>query len=60
MQSFLNGCFCQVLNVFICALEYVIRKFHGNRVEVGMELNGTHQFPAYSDDVNLLDENITQ
>lgn len=56
--EFLNGCFRRVLNVFICALGYAIRNFHGNRVEVEMELNGTHKFPAYSDDVNLLDENI--
>jgi hypothetical protein len=38
--------------LFNFALEYVIRKVQGN--QVGLKLNGTHQFLAYADNVNLL------
>jgi hypothetical protein len=33
-------------------VEYVIRKVQKN--QVGLKLNGTHQFLAFVDDVNLL------
>jgi hypothetical protein len=36
-------------------LEYAIRKVQGN--QVGLKLNGTHQFLFYADDVNLLGDN---
>jgi hypothetical protein len=42
--------------LFNFALEYVIRKVQEN--QVGLKLNGTHQFLAYADDVNLLRDNI--
>jgi hypothetical protein len=38
------------------ASEYVIRKVRENQVR--LKLNGTHQILAYSDDVNLLGDNI--
>jgi hypothetical protein len=37
-------------------LEYTIRKVQEN--QVGLKLNGTHQLLAYTDDVNLLEDNI--
>jgi hypothetical protein len=42
--------------LFICALEYSIRKVQEN--QVGLKLNGTHQVLAYADDVNLLGDNM--
>jgi hypothetical protein len=37
-------------------LEYAIRKVQEN--QVGLKLNGTHQLLAYTDDGNLLGDNI--
>jgi hypothetical protein len=42
--------------LFNFALEHVIRNVQEN--QVGLKLNGTHQFLAYTDDVNLLEDNI--
>jgi hypothetical protein len=42
--------------LFNFALEYAIRKFQGN--EVNLELNGTHQLLVYVDDVDLLGDSI--
>jgi hypothetical protein len=38
------------------ALQYAIRKIQEN--QVGLEINGTHHLLAYTDDVNLLRDNI--
>jgi hypothetical protein len=38
------------------ALDYAIRKVQEN--QVGLKWNGTHQHLAYTDDVNLLGDNI--
>ena len=38
--------------LFNIALEYAIRRVHVN--QDGLKLNGTHQFLAYADDVNIL------
>jgi hypothetical protein len=43
--------------LFSFALEYTSRKVQKEHVE--LKLNGTHQFLAYADDVNLLGNNIT-
>jgi hypothetical protein len=42
--------------LFNLALEYAIRKVQEN--QVGLKLNGTHQLLAYTDYVNLLEDNI--
>jgi hypothetical protein len=42
--------------LFNFALEYAIRKVQEK--QVGLKLNGTHQFLAYADDLNLLGDNI--
>jgi hypothetical protein len=42
--------------LFKFALKYAIRKVWEN--QVGLKLNGTHQLSAYSDDMNLLGDNI--
>jgi hypothetical protein len=38
------------------ALDYTIRKVQEN--QVGLKLNGTHQFLVYDGNVNLLGDNI--
>jgi hypothetical protein len=42
--------------VFNCALKYTFRSVHVN--QDGLELNGTHQFLVYAEDVNILDRSI--
>jgi hypothetical protein len=42
--------------LFNFPLEYAIRKVQEN--QVGLKINGTHQLLAYTDDVNLLGDNI--
>jgi hypothetical protein len=42
--------------LFNFVLECAIRKVHEN--QMGLKLNGTHQLLAYTDDVNLLGDNI--
>jgi hypothetical protein len=42
--------------LFNFALEYAIRK--GQENQLGLKLNGTHQFLAYTDNVNLVGDNI--
>jgi retron-type reverse transcriptase len=42
--------------LFNFALEYAFRKVQEN--QLGLKLNGTHQILAYTDDVNLLEDNI--
>jgi hypothetical protein len=42
--------------LFKFSLEYSIRKVQ--EVQLGLKLNGTHQFVAYADDVKLLGDNI--
>jgi hypothetical protein len=42
--------------LFNFALEHAIRKAQEN--QVGLTLNGTHQLPAYADDVNPLGDSI--
>jgi hypothetical protein len=38
------------------ALEYAIRKVQEK--QVGLKLNGTHQLLAYTDDLNVLGDNL--
>jgi hypothetical protein len=42
--------------LFNFASEYAIRKVEED--QVGMKLNGTYQLPVYTEDVNLLGDNM--
>jgi hypothetical protein len=42
--------------LFKCYVEYVIRRVQEK--QEGLKVNGTHQFLANADDVNILGENI--
>jgi hypothetical protein len=42
--------------LFPFAVGYAITKVQEN--QVGLKFNGTHQIPAYADDVNLLGDNV--
>jgi hypothetical protein len=42
--------------LFNFVLEYVIKRVHVN--QDGLTLNGTHQFLAYADDVNIFGESV--
>jgi hypothetical protein len=42
--------------LFSFSLEYPIRKFQ--EIEIGLELNRTHQLLVYADDVNLLGDSV--
>jgi hypothetical protein len=44
------------LSVLYYSIEYAIRNVHEN--QAGLKSNGTHQLLAYTDDVNLLGDNI--
>jgi hypothetical protein len=42
--------------LFNITVEYAIRKVQEN--QVGLKLNGSHQFLAYAEDINLLGNNM--
>jgi hypothetical protein len=56
LHRFEKGGYDILLLAFNFALEYTIRKVQEN--EEGLELNGTHHFVMYTDDVNMLSENV--
>jgi hypothetical protein len=41
-------------SLFNFVLEYAVRRFQEN--QEGPKLNGTHQFLAYSDDINIMEK----
>jgi hypothetical protein len=47
---------CFITTAFQLCFRYAIRKVQEN--QVGLKLNGIHQFLAYSDDLNLLGHNL--